>query len=169
MYIDKHITWEQQIKHVKAKISKNTGIINKLRYHTLIYLSINYGLMSWANTYTSHLIKLHTPLNICIRSIFFAHKREDATPYYSLLGILKLDNVLKLKIANFTYKILNEPSNVPNIFSTYVTPASTSHTYDTRFASKENFSRPKVRTSYGKFTFQVSSSKIKYGNQQFTQ
>jgi flagellin-specific chaperone FliS len=32
MYIDKHITWEQQIKHVKAKISKNTGIINKLRY-----------------------------------------------------------------------------------------------------------------------------------------
>ena len=116
--------------------------------------------MSWANTYTSHLIKLHTALNKCIRSIFFAHKREDATPYYSLLGILKLDNVFKLKIANFTYRILNEPSNVPNIFSTYVTPASTSHTYNTRFASKENFSRPKVRTNYGKFTFQVSSSKI---------
>ena len=62
MYIDKHITWEQQIKHVKAKISKNTGIINKLRYYldlntlkqlyyTLIYPFINYGLMSWANTY----------------------------------------------------------------------------------------------------------------------
>ena len=33
MHIDKHITWEQQIKHVKAKISKNTGIINKLRYY----------------------------------------------------------------------------------------------------------------------------------------
>jgi hypothetical protein len=88
-YIDKHITWEQQIKHLKAIISKNTGIINKLRYHTLIYLSINYGLMSWASTYTSHLIKLQTALNKCIRSIFFAHKREDATPYYSLLGILK--------------------------------------------------------------------------------
>ena len=53
MYIDKHITWEQQIKRVKAKISKNTGIINKLRYHldlntlkqlyyTLIYPFINY-------------------------------------------------------------------------------------------------------------------------------
>ncbi len=69
--------------------------------------------MSWANTYTSHLTKLRTALNKCIRSIFFAHKREDATPYYSLLGILKLDNVFKLKIANFTYQILNEPSNVP--------------------------------------------------------
>ena len=116
--------------------------------------------MSWANTYTSHLTKLRTALNKCIRSIFFAHKREDATPYYSLLGILKLDNVFKLKIANFTYKILNEPSNVPNIFSTYVTSASASHTYNTRFASKENFSRPKVRTNYGKFTFQFVSSKI---------
>ena len=171
MYIDKHITWEQQIKHVKAKISKNTGIINKLRYYldlntlkqlyyTLIYPFINYGLMSWGNTYTSHLTKLRTALNKCIRSIFFAQKREDATPYYSLLGILKLDNVFKLKIANFTYQILNEPSNVPDIFSTYVTSASASHTYNTRFASKENFSRPKVRTNYGKFTFQFASSKI---------
>ncbi len=103
--------------------------------------------MSWANTYTSHLTKLRTALNKCIRSIFFAQKREDATPYYSLLGILKLD-VFKLKIANFTYQILNEPSNVPNIFSFL------------RFASKENFSRPKVRTNYGKFTFQFASSKI---------
>ena len=32
IYIDKHIKWDQQIKHVKNKIAKNTGIINKLRY-----------------------------------------------------------------------------------------------------------------------------------------
>lgn len=32
MYIDEHITWEQQITHVKAKIAKITGIITKLRY-----------------------------------------------------------------------------------------------------------------------------------------
>ena len=151
-------------KHVKAKIAKNAGIISKLRYHldinmlkqlyyTLIYPFTNYGLMSWGNTYTSHLTMLRTALNKCIRSIFFAHNREDATTYYGLLGILKLDNVFKLRIANFTYRILNEPCQVPNIFSTYVMPASTSYTYNTRFASKENVTRPKARTHFGKFTF----------------
>ncbi len=35
-------------------------------------------------------------------------KRENATLYYSLLGILKLDSVFKLKLALFTYKVLNE-------------------------------------------------------------
>lgn len=171
MYIDKHITWEQQIKHVKAKIAKNTGILNKLRYYldlnmlkqlyyTLIFPYLNYGLMSWGNTYTTRLTKIRTSVNKCIKNIFFAHRREDATPYYNLLGILKLDNVFKLKIATLTYKILNERHNVPNIFSSYITPASKSHTYNTRFASSQNFSRPKVRTNYGIFTFQFSSSEI---------
>ncbi len=99
-------------------------------------------------------------LGILKLHITIAFWESKITYYYSLLGILKLDNVFKLKIANFTYQILNEPSNVPNIFSTYVTSASVSHTYNTRFASKENFSRPKVRTNYGKFTFQFASSKI---------
>ena len=39
-------------------------------------------------------------------------------------------------------------------------PASAIHTYNTRFASKQNLTRPKVRTNYGLFTFQFSSSKI---------
>ena len=86
----------------------------KQLYYTLIYPFINYGLISWGNTYTSHLTKLRTALNKCIRTIFFARSREDASPYHSLLGILKLDNVFKLKIAHITYKILNEPMNRHN-------------------------------------------------------
>ena len=38
---------------------------------------------------------------------FTLFRREDATPYCNLLGILILDNVFKLKIVIFTYKILN--------------------------------------------------------------
>jgi hypothetical protein len=54
MYIDKHNTSEQQIKYVKTKIAKNSGILNKLRYYLdlnilqqlcliLIYPYKNYG------------------------------------------------------------------------------------------------------------------------------
>ena len=48
----KYISWDQQINHVKNKISKNTGIINKVRnyldikmlkqlYYALVYPYIN--------------------------------------------------------------------------------------------------------------------------------
>ena len=153
------------------KLAKNTGIINKLRYYvdlrmlkqlyfTLIYPYINYGLMSWGNAYTSKLKKLRSCQNKCIRSIFFADKRENATPYYSLLGILKLDSVFKLKLALFTYKVLNEKDKLPIIFSDTITLASSRHSHNTRFAAQCNFSRPNVRTNYGTQTFLFASSKI---------
>ena len=168
MYIDKHITWKQQIKHIINKLRYHLDLnMLKQLYYTLIYPFVNYGLMSSVNTYTSHLTKLRTALNKCIRSIFFAHKREDATPYYSLLGILKLDNVFKLKIANFAYKILNEPSNVPNIFSRYVTPASASHTYNTRFPSKKILADQKQELIMENLPF--NSLHLKYGNQYIIQ
>ena len=31
IYIDKNLTWDQQICHVNNKLAKNTGIINNLR------------------------------------------------------------------------------------------------------------------------------------------
>ena len=39
--------------------------------------------------------------------MLFAYGRDNATPYYNLLGILKFENVYKFKVALFTHKILN--------------------------------------------------------------
>ena len=176
-YIDKHLKWGQQINHIKSKISKNTGILNKLRYYvnlqmlkqlyySLIYPYLNYGIMSWGNTYTTHLSKIRIAQNKCVRNIFFAHKREDASTYLNLLGMLNVDNVFKLKIAIFTYKILN--NLIPSVFANSISIASTCHSYNTRFAANQNFSRPKARTNYGKhmhFSFFV----IQYlGNDRLT-
>ena len=32
IFIDKHLTWEPQIKHISNKIAKNVGIITKLQH-----------------------------------------------------------------------------------------------------------------------------------------
>jgi hypothetical protein len=69
----------------------------------------------------------------------------------NLLSILKLDNVFKLKIATFTYIIINEDKNIPKIFTNIISTASTQHSYSTRFAEKQNFIRSKARTNYGVF------------------
>ncbi len=171
IYIDINFKWTQQIKHVKSKIAKNTGVLNKLRYYvdlrmlkqlyyTLIYPYLNYGLMSWGNTYRTNLNKIRSAQNACVKSIFFASKRENATPYYNLLKILKFDNIFKLKISIFTYKIIHDKTNIPTVFSQTIQLASTCHSYNTRFAAKQNFGRPKVRTNYGVHTFNFVSSQI---------
>jgi hypothetical protein len=171
IYIDQNLSWHQQISHVYNKIVKNTGIISKLRYcidlnmlkqvyYSLIFPYINYGLMSWGNTYATKLKKLKSCQNKCIRKIFFIGNYEDASAYYNLLGILKIDNVFKLKIAVFTFKIINMNEKVPTILSDIIVAASSRHSHYTRFVSNYNIIRPKVRTNYGIQTFAFTSSKI---------
>jgi len=95
-----------------------------------------------------------------MRSIFFAHSRDNATPYYNLLGILKFENVYKFKLALFTHKILYGSTNIPTIFRRTLTRASEIHTHNTRFASNLNFHRPKANNNYGTSTFAFVSSKL---------
>ena len=59
----------------------------------------------------TRLNKICTKQNRCIRSMFFAHGREHVNPYYNLLGILKLENIYRLKVSLFTYKLKNDKSN----------------------------------------------------------
>ena len=59
--------------------------------------------------------------------MFFAHGREHVNPYYNLLGILKLENIYRLKVLLFTYKLKNDKSNTPAVLLNILTPASEIH------------------------------------------
>ena len=58
--VDEHLKWDAQLQHINNKRTKNVGILFKLRHYkimpvnelkqlhyTLIFLYLNYGLMSW--------------------------------------------------------------------------------------------------------------------------
>ena len=45
IFLDEHLSWEYQIKHVNNKIAKNVGIITKLRYH-LVQATLFYACLS---------------------------------------------------------------------------------------------------------------------------
>ena len=75
----------------------------KQLYHTLIYPYLNYGIVSCGNA--QKLTKICSKQNKCIRSIFIAHCKENASPYYKLLEVLKFENIFKLRIAIFCYRI----------------------------------------------------------------
>ena len=95
---------------IYLSLAKNIAIINKLRYfvdlHTLkqlyysfIYPYLSYATIAWGSACKTSLRRILTKQNKCVRSMFFAHSKDSATPYYNLLGILKFENVYKLKVA----------------------------------------------------------------------
>ena len=115
-FIDKHLKWDAQLQHINNKLTKNLGILFKLRhympinalkplYYSLIFPYLNYGLMSWGTACQTKLSKIKVSQNNCLRCIFFANKRESPAPYFTLLRTLKLKCIFKLKIAGLVHKI----------------------------------------------------------------
>ena len=116
VFIDEHLKWDAQLQHINKKITKNIGILIKLRhfvpistlkqlYYTLIYPYLTYGLMSWGTAYQNKLNKIKVSQNNCIHCIFIANKRESPTSQFTLLEIFKLGNIFKLKIGVLVHKI----------------------------------------------------------------
>ena len=94
--------------------------------------------------------------------MFFTHGREHVSPYYKLLGILKLENIYKLKVSLFTQKLKNDTCNIPAVLLNILTPVSEIHSYNTRYAANQNFFKPSVCTNYGISV--LNSPQQKFGN-----
>ena len=119
VFIDEHLKWDARLQHINKKITKNIGILIKLRhfvpvstlkqlYYTLIYPYLTYGLMSWGTAYQTKLNKIKVSQNNCIRCIFFANKRERPTPYFTLL-----ENIFKLKVGALVHTIQYQKKDTP--------------------------------------------------------
>ena len=121
----------------------------KQLYYSSIYPYLSYATITWGSACKTSLRRILTKQNKCVQSMFFAYSRDNATPNYNLLAILKYENVYKFKVALFTHKILNGSTNISTIFHRTLTRASEIHTHNTRFASKFNFHRPKANNKYG--------------------
>ena len=104
IYIDQNLHWGPQIQHINKKLAKSVAIIHKLRYfvdlhklkqlyYSFIYPYLSYATITWGSTCKTSLSRILTKQNKCVRSMFFAYSRDNATPYYNLLRILKFENV----------------------------------------------------------------------------
>ena len=66
---------------------------------------------------------------------FLANKQESATPYYTILEILKLGNIFKLKMSSVVHKIEDGKRAIPAIFQKLIISVSEIHKYNTRYAA----------------------------------
>ena len=164
--IDESLSWKYHISYICSRVSRNIGIISKLRhylsihqlkqiYYNLIYPYLSYAVIAWGSAYKTHLQKLQTKQNTVLRLMFFATTfgpyTESALPFLNLLDILTVDNVYRLHALKFTH--MWHKGFLPKVFDNLFQYAKSRHTYNTRYASNQNFCKPYIRTNTGKQMF----------------
>ena len=91
-------------------------------------------------------------------SLLSADSRYYRISALNLLDLLTVKNIYKLKLLNFTHQC--HFKKLPNIFSQHFCYASEVHTYNTRYASKSNFYKPRFRTNIEKQTTSAMATEM---------
>ena len=124
LHIHESLSWRTHTDIVRNKISKVVGILYRLNnifpkyilqtlYNSLIMSYINYGLLLWG--VESHRIEplQKKAIRLITNSNFSAH----TTPLFIELGLLKVQDMFKLKLLKFYYKLSYDL--LPSYFQTY--------------------------------------------------
>lgn len=160
--IDENLTWKHHIDGISKTISRNIGIINKLKlfvpervlhslYCTLILPYVNYGILIWGNTSKMYLDKVLKLQKWAIRTISNSHYRSHTGPLFSRFNILNVFDTFRLELGVFMYKY--NTNKLPICFDGYFVKRTDIHDYHTRNANdycltknRKVFSDQSVRT-----------------------
>ena len=123
--LDKHLSWETHITMVTGKLSKISGILNRLKYiyptHILltIYKSlfvphINYGSLVWGQNFNSISKLQKKVIRTVTRSNYIAHSE----PLLKELNLLSVKDLMDLKLIKFLHKLYD--NKLPIYFNEYM-------------------------------------------------
>ena len=160
--IDENLTWKNHIDAISKNISRNIGILSKLKhfvpeyilyslYCTLVLPYINYGILIWGNTYKTYLDKIFKLQKWAIRTISSEHYRCHTGPLFIKHNVLNVFDIFKLELGVFMYK--HQTKLLPQMFSNYFLKHNQVHNYPTRNSqdysihkTKKMFSDRAIRT-----------------------
>ena len=135
VHLDSHMTWKSHTDKLALKLSKYTGILNKLEhylpsiisYFTLIHSHLNYAVLTWGYK-CNRLNKLQKRL---IRVVTSSKYNAHTDPLFKITQILKLQDLLNLNALKFYYRYLHE--TLPSFFYCFgIATQGAHHSHDTR-------------------------------------
>ena len=151
LILDKNMSWKKHSNMISNKISRNIGIINKLKnilpfnilkllYNNLVLPHITYCILTWGQC-SKRILKLQKKV---VRIISYKGKFSHSDPLFNKTEILKIDDLYKLNILKFYYNLKN--NCLPAYFRSldHREPiCQSNHSYQTRNATKHYNARPK--------------------------
>ena len=173
--MDENLTWKNHIDAISKTISRNTGMLTKLKhfvpenilyslYCTLILPYINYGVLIWGNTSKIHLDKIFKLQKWAIRTISNSHYRCHTGPLFSKFNVLMYMIHLSSILAYLRISITQ--ISFHNFFQHILLNMFKPHNYPTRNAqdysinkTKKMFSDCAIRNC-GTFLFGIIWTKL---------
>ena len=141
-----------------GKISKNIGIMNRLKYflpsnilltlyNSFVLPYLNYSILTWGSP-TPKCKRLLTLQKRAVRVIFKTDFREHTGPLFANLKLLKFTDLYYLNLGLFMYKYMNRV--LPACFNSFFTLTSNVHSYNTRSTARKNLYVNYTRTTLSK-------------------
>ena len=165
--IDDKLTWKYHIEHICKVISRNIGMMNKLKYSftqnvllslysTLVLPYINYGILAWGNCSSYLLERILLLQKKAMRVVSNVHFRYHTHTLFFSNNVLKVHDLYKLNLAVFMFqKYTHElPPALSNLFMTN----NQIHQYPTRQVN--HFHLPRTRTALMQDTFIYTGPKF---------
>ena len=119
--INQHLSWKPHQQKISSKMSKFTGVLNKLKhqlpnyillkiYHSLILPHFNYGVLVWCHNPNS-IFKLQKRI---VRIITNSRYNSHTDPLFKRLNLLKISDIRQYFELKFFHKLTN--SQTPEYF-----------------------------------------------------
>ena len=119
IFLDEDVTCNAHINFIANKISKNIGILKRLKYtlpknilktlySSLIHPHLNYGTLLWGYNMDRLIILQKKAIRIITHSYYLAH----TSGLFKLLRIIKVEDIFNLKQLIFYHKFINK--KLPN-------------------------------------------------------
>ena len=154
VYIDEHLSWDNHIREVACKVSRNVGILRKLKftlpqtcllllYNSLVLPYLHYCSIIWGCSSPNKLKSLIVLQKKAVRIIAKAEFRAHTTPLFKKYSLLKIMDICQFQIGFFMFNFTI--SKLPSMFNSYFTYTSSIHRYSTR-SSISGLAMPSVRT-----------------------
>ena len=170
MIVDDKITREQHIDYISSKITRNIGILKRIRhfipresllllYHTLIEPYFKYCSIVWGQCSESLKDRLQTLQNRAARTIARVRYAEaDHDTLLSNIGWLNVKSLITLDLEVFVYKELHSlhPEHDDSLFQ----ELDNLHYHKTRSASSNNLFIPRGDTQIFQKTMSYSGSRL---------
>src|SRR6218665_860204 len=137
--IDSHLTWKDHIMLVTKKVSKNIGVIARIKhclphkillslYYTLIFPYFSYCNIIWGSNYKTHLSNLFILQKRAIRLICNLPRFSSTKASFFKLNLLTLNNINKYQMLLFMFRYHHSllPKSITihflSIYGIYIAP-----------------------------------------------
>ena len=165
--VDNKLSWKPHIDAIRKTISRNIGIIHRLKSHipesslltlysSLILSYLNYGILAWGNAQSTLLNRLLLLQKKVLRIICSVPPRSHTNPLFFKYKILKIQDLYTFQLGQFMYNYNN--NSLPCIFHSMFPKNQSFHNYPTRRSNE--FHLPLLRTLLAQKTFIYTGPRV---------